>query len=355
MANKNISRLLDEIKSNRGKFYVYILRRPTGEPFYVGYSRSGIKPVERIFQHESEAVSTHRRFRQNLHKIHIIRKIIADGYSIVEEIFSWHVDLVDAKNKEVELILRFGRVDIGTGILTNMTAGGDGSVELSQDGRLRMKAGQKKGAAGRALWAKNNSELQSAQGRHLAKKRTEWALNNPALDSSERSKAGKIGGRKSMELLSDRPELRKEMRARAGEASRQWSLDNPELSKSHGKKVYKVGIGKWATENPELAQELRLKGTHSRISRILATPGEMQRRMSEMSEKAHKWRENNPESMSANGNRQGERNRRKSVIRSKCISLVKANSLVITPPNGRSGLSVWEDFLIILQKMIASL
>jgi hypothetical protein len=77
------------MRSVRG-WYVYILRRPDGRPFYVG---KGIG--DRVFHHENEARHPNDR-RSNPFKLNVIRKIKKDGGQLVYEI-----DLVAADEEAV--------------------------------------------------------------------------------------------------------------------------------------------------------------------------------------------------------------------------------------------------------------
>ena len=58
----------------------------------------------------------------------------------------WRVDIVfdnlsweDACKKEIELIKMYGRIDLGTGTLVNLTNGGDGSLGLKHSLETRQK------------------------------------------------------------------------------------------------------------------------------------------------------------------------------------------------------------------------
>lgn len=98
MADESLSALRAEIKENVGKFYVYVLSKPGGTPFYIGYGCSGRGPMARILLHESEARSKPRQ-RQNKHKLNTIRAIWASGYSVDRAIDSWHAKEDDARER----------------------------------------------------------------------------------------------------------------------------------------------------------------------------------------------------------------------------------------------------------------
>jgi LEM3-like protein len=93
------------------RFYVYILCRPNGKPFYVGKG-SG----KRIFKHDVEA-----RSGCDCHKCRVIRKIWRQGGEIVRYTVFTTDDEDAAYAYESELIVLHGR-----GNLTNGTDGGIG-------------------------------------------------------------------------------------------------------------------------------------------------------------------------------------------------------------------------------------
>ncbi|WP_052004349.1 GIY-YIG nuclease family protein [Paramagnetospirillum caucaseum] len=102
-------------------FYTYVLRRPNGEPFYVG---KGIG--FRVLNHEVEADGD-----KGSYKLNIIRQIRLTGAEILYEIDLFHPDEVTALERERELIRKIGRADFGLGPLTNLTDGGEGATNLS--------------------------------------------------------------------------------------------------------------------------------------------------------------------------------------------------------------------------------
>jgi hypothetical protein len=64
---------------------------------------------------------------------------IADkGYEV--EILFENLSWDEVKQKEIELISHYGRSDLGLGVLVNMTDGGDGLGEVSDDLRKKMSA-----------------------------------------------------------------------------------------------------------------------------------------------------------------------------------------------------------------------
>jgi hypothetical protein len=96
---------------NHHDFYVYAWLRPCGTPFYVGKGKGN---------------------RDALHKTHnpFFMRIVAKLRSLREEprVVRWQVGLSedDAHRLERAYISLFGRRDIGTGVLANMTDGGEG-------------------------------------------------------------------------------------------------------------------------------------------------------------------------------------------------------------------------------------
>jgi hypothetical protein len=110
-------------------WYVYILRRPDGRPFYVGKGKA-----DRVFHHENEARHPND-FRSNPLKLNVIRKIRASGSNLLYEIDTVTDDEITALTREMLLISTLKRLHEG-GPLTNLDPGGgssSGSAPLSKD------------------------------------------------------------------------------------------------------------------------------------------------------------------------------------------------------------------------------
>jgi len=118
------------LRSKKGQFYVYALYRPDGTPFYVGKGRD-----LRIFFHEREALG-----RGLSHKLNTIRRITTLGQELGYEIVGFHDTKEECDAQEIAEILRVGRRDLGTGPLTNLTAGGEGVSGLSEETKRRIDA-----------------------------------------------------------------------------------------------------------------------------------------------------------------------------------------------------------------------
>lgn len=106
-----------------GHYYVYMLCRPDGRPFYVG---KGLN--RRALEHESEARRAHPVGEANPFKCNVIRKIIRDGGSVIYRIDSVFApdDQLSCLKQEADLITQHGRLHEG-GYLTNL-AGGIGNM-----------------------------------------------------------------------------------------------------------------------------------------------------------------------------------------------------------------------------------
>ncbi|GJD87672.1 hypothetical protein BHAOGJBA_1177 [Methylobacterium hispanicum] len=104
------------LKSRTG-YYVYVLRRPDGRPFYVGKGSTS-----RILNHENEARHVNDR-RSNAYKLNVIRSILSAGLGISYEIDSCHGTEASAHERETQLIKAIGRLHEG-GPLTNLAPGG---------------------------------------------------------------------------------------------------------------------------------------------------------------------------------------------------------------------------------------
>jgi hypothetical protein len=103
------------------KNYVYIWKRDDGTPFYVGLGRNDRYKSLR---------------RRNPHVLNVVNKMggIENVAKEIIEVGSWELGC----QLEIELIARFGRTDLKTGILTNKTGGGEGTINKIVSERTRL-------------------------------------------------------------------------------------------------------------------------------------------------------------------------------------------------------------------------
>ena len=150
-------------------YYVYELWNPlTNKPFYVGksYNRTG---YSRYSSHISES-----NYKRN-HKTNTIRKIINSGnvvgFTIVFETDNEQL----AFNKEIELIKLYGRRNIKTGILTNLTDGGEGAsgYKITEHGREKRRLLSK--GKNNAMYGKTHTVKSKKQ---ISENRIEKIKNN---------------------------------------------------------------------------------------------------------------------------------------------------------------------------------
>ena len=115
-----------------GKYYLYrYIREDKNIPFYVGI---GSKRKNRIFNSLcAEYERAYSLTNRNKHFLNIIKNI---SYSI--EIIFETDSLNEIKEKEKEFILLYGRIDLNTGTLVNLTDGGDGHYNMSYENRKKI-------------------------------------------------------------------------------------------------------------------------------------------------------------------------------------------------------------------------
>lgn len=123
-------------------FYIYELWDSLkNEPFYVGKGKIHNSVIRycRPYDHVKKAFGMKNQKDNNRHKLNRISKIIRNGGKIHIKIVLESQDEREILNKEIELILLYGRRDLKTGSLTNLTAGGEGV-----SGRIYSKADRKR-------------------------------------------------------------------------------------------------------------------------------------------------------------------------------------------------------------------
>ncbi len=111
-------------------FYVYVLCRPDGSPFYVG---KGVGL--RVFDHEAEARNTNSL----THKLNLIRSLHRRALQVRYHIDAFFDDETSALAHERDLISHIGRHDLKRGPLTNQTDGGEGTSNPSEESRQRRR------------------------------------------------------------------------------------------------------------------------------------------------------------------------------------------------------------------------
>lgn len=108
------------LRTISGRYYVYVLCRPDGRPFYVG---KGIN--RRALEHEAEARRHHPIGEANPFKCNVIRKIIRDRGEIIYRVEA-HYDASEQQvclEREAALIKQHGRLHEGGYPLRPMTWG----------------------------------------------------------------------------------------------------------------------------------------------------------------------------------------------------------------------------------------
>ena len=138
-------------------YYVYEYLREDGTPYYIGKGRKdrwkskdhnvGIPPKERI------------RFAA--------KNLSAD----------------DAKNLEIELIAKYGRKDIGTGILRNLTDGGEGSPGRIATDEMKQKL--KIARSKQIITSETREKMRKAHTGRVHSIETKQKMSNSALGKSK--------------------------------------------------------------------------------------------------------------------------------------------------------------------------
>jgi hypothetical protein len=123
----------DEIEQSY--FYLYYLRRPNEEdplepgkwqPFYVGRGYGN-----RVRHHRKEArnlLKDPRKKNSNPIRNNIIHNLWQNGLDFKEEIVISGLTNKEANYYEIERIAAYGRINLKTGCLANLTDGGEGTV-----------------------------------------------------------------------------------------------------------------------------------------------------------------------------------------------------------------------------------
>ena len=271
----NKEQIIKIIKKSKREYYVYALLR-NGVPFYVGKGKAF-----RIFEHKTEATKTNA----NSHKLNIIRKLLKGGKEIEYKIYKFFEDDINAWKLEIKLIHEYGRLIDKSGILTNVTKGGDGvlgGIEIQE----RIKKGVQK-------YIKNNPE-KFKENQRLAIK------------------------------ASRTPEAREKNR----QAKLEWFRDNPDKVELRRQKI------KETCNTPE-TKELFSKCQKLRFSK---------KEEIEKCSKAQKKRFKDPIQRDLAKQKAFEAGKRRKEIKNRCTKIIKDHNLNDILPNGRSSIQTFLDF-----------
>lgn len=128
-------------KMKKNRFYIYYLRRPDkpdpldpekGQPFYVGKGCN-----HRYKSHRKEAKGLLHKPGRKEYRISIIHMLWKQRLDFYEDIFLDGLTEQEAFDIEREAIEVYGRKDNGTGILANLTDGGEGNSGRSLESRKK--------------------------------------------------------------------------------------------------------------------------------------------------------------------------------------------------------------------------
>lgn len=114
------------------------IRLDKNEPFYIGIGKDNNSNFTRAYYKSKQ--------KRNKIWIDIINKT---SYEI--EILLDNLTWEEACKKEKEFISLYGRLDLGTGTLANMTNGGDGMVGIVRSKEYKLKVSQRQ-KDGKAYW-----------------------------------------------------------------------------------------------------------------------------------------------------------------------------------------------------------
>lgn len=136
-------------------YYTYELWNPIkNEPFYVGKGKH--RGTSRFRDHLRLAMQEPEK--GNRHKNYTICQIL-EAKQIPDFRIVFTADNESAVlQKEVELIKQYGRRDLGTGCLTNMTDGGDGTSGIIMSNELREKKRQRMSGQGNHMYGRSRTK-----------------------------------------------------------------------------------------------------------------------------------------------------------------------------------------------------
>jgi hypothetical protein len=155
------------------------IRKDTNEIFYIGIGKT---------KYRINSKSGRNHYWHNIVNKH--------GYTteIILENITWEA----ARNEEIRLIAKYGRKDLGNGTLVNMTDGGDGVENLSNESRKKISD---------AIIGTIRSEESKEKNRiaHLGKKMSKETRNKMSISGKSKSPMSIITKKKISDSLTGKP------------------------------------------------------------------------------------------------------------------------------------------------------
>ena len=120
------------------KYFVYGLIDPrTDTPFYIGKGTINPKRLGSKFRRVDDHIKGYDT--NNTFKVNVMSKIEKVGCIVEHKIYEIFDNEQDSYDYEISLILKFGRRNNNTGILTNLTDGGDGMCGYVMSDETKLK------------------------------------------------------------------------------------------------------------------------------------------------------------------------------------------------------------------------
>lgn len=226
-------------------YYTYVLINSLdGQPFYIGKGSGS-----RMYQHIKEAQREDYTKRSVHNKI---LSILDKGGKVLYTKFDQPTEEA-AFEQEKKLILEYGRKDIGTGILCNLTDGGEGATLQSPESIARraekhrgMKRSEEAKQRMRDAQLKIKEEMRELHGK---------GCTPEASENMSKARKGKVWSENARNAKRDKPTARPVLAYEkdTGEFVGEWesiSLCAKELGCDHSA-IWKICKGDWVSITPD--------------------------------------------------------------------------------------------------------
>jgi hypothetical protein len=162
--------------------YVYRhIRLDTMQPFYIGKGSD----ENGLYKRANTKISRNNYWNKIIEKTNYRVDILLDNLTNFE-----------AFEKEIEFIKIYGRVNIGTGILCNMTDGGEGSLNIGDETRKKLSLASK----GRKHKIESIEKMRIAQIKPPMSKEVKEKLRQSHLNLSQEKRNNQNAGRHSFHI-----------------------------------------------------------------------------------------------------------------------------------------------------------